>query len=396
MPDNFTELIESFTAAEASIQSLFNRDHDGVGIRTLIKRGGPKYATHLAEAAKFIGEVFDRRRPMWQLKEALSTDDFPLLFGDTIDRLMLAKYKAAEPVFGRFMKVTRNIRDFREVKRFRCSIGAGLTDEVGPGGDYHADAPTEAFYTFAVKKYGRRRDILWEALVNDDLDALQSAPDDLAKQAINRESHFASSNYVANTTLYGNHSVAGTVYANRFTLTLTAQNLATVLGAMGDFPGDDADGTPIVNDPIYLVVGTREMQFQAEQILNSVVVVQGTDQNGKNLATANIIPPDLRNRMQVIFDPFMRLHDPTNYKKSWYLFCDPNDGWAVEIGYLIGHDTPELYMKAANQIRLGAGAAIEGDFDTDARSYKALHVIGGSHTNAVGGWRFTAWSDGTT
>jgi hypothetical protein len=52
-------------------------------------------------------------------------------------------------------------------------------------------------------------------------------------------------------------------------------------------------------------------------------------------------------------------------------------------------------MKAANQIRLGAGAAVEGDFDTDARSYKILHVIGGSHTNAVGGWRFTAGSDGS-
>lgn len=395
MPNEFTDLIESFTAAEASIGNLFNRDKDGVGVRALVARGGPKYQTKLAEAATFIGAVFAGRRPMWQLKEALSTDDFPLLFGDTIDRMLLAKYKAITPEWNRFVKVTRTIKDFRDVKRFRASIGRGMTDGVPAGGDYAADAVDESSYSFAVAKYGRRRDILWEALVNDDLDALQSTPDDLAKQAANREAYFATSRYAGNTTLFGNHTVNGVVISNKFTLPLNAENLATVVSAMGDFPSDDADGTPIVNDPIYLVVGTRKKQMEAEQILNSLVVLQGADVTGKNLSTAALIPAQLRNRMQVIYDPFMRLLDPTTYQDSWYLFCDPADGWAVEIGYLLGHDTPELYMKAANQIRLGAGAAIEGDFDTDARSYKIVHVIGGSHTNAVGGWRFAVWSDGS-
>lgn len=395
MPNEFTDLIESFTAAEASIGNLFNRDKDGVGVRTLVARGGPKYQSRLAEAAKFIGDVFDGRRAMWQLKEALSTDDFPLLFGDTIDRMLLAKYKAITPEWNRFVKVTRTIKDFRDVKRFRASIGRGMTDGVPAGGDYAADAVDESSYSFAVAKYGRRRDILWEALVNDDLDALQSTPDDLAKQAANREAYFATSRYAGNTTLFGNHTVNGVVISNKFTLPLNAENLAAVVSAMGDFPSDDADGTPIVNDPIYLVVGTRKKQMEAEQILNSLVVLQGADVTGKNLSTAALIPAQLRSRMQVIYDPFMRLLDPTTYQDSWYLFCDPADGWAVEIGYLLGHDTPELYMKAANQIRLGGGAAIEGDFDTDARSYKIVHVIGGSHTNAVGGWRFGAWSDGS-
>ena len=395
MPNEFTELIESFTAAEASIGKLFNHGADGVGIRTLVARGGPKYEARLKESADFIADVFDGRKPMWQLKEALSTDDFPLLFGDTIDRLLLAKYKAITPEWTRFMKVTRTIRDFRDVKRFRASIGRGMTDLVGAGGDYQADAPSESTYSFAVHKYGRRRDILWEALQNDDLDALQSTPEDLAKQAVNREAYFAAGRYVGNTTLYNSHTVNGTAYLNKFTLALTPENLATVVSAMGDFPDDSTDGVPIVNDPIYIVVGTRKKQMEAEQILNSLVVLQGVDQTGPNLASAALIPANLRNRMQVIYDPFMRMLDPTHYQDSWYLFCDPADGWAVEIGYLVGHDSPELYMKAANQIRLGGGAAIEGDFDTDARAYKVLHVIGGSHTNAVGGWRFTAWSDGS-
>ena len=64
MPNEFTDLIESFTAAEASIGNLFNRDKDGVGVRTLVARGGPKYHSRLAEAAQFIGQVRTSRACM--------------------------------------------------------------------------------------------------------------------------------------------------------------------------------------------------------------------------------------------------------------------------------------------------------------------------------------------
>lgn len=395
MPNEFTDLIGSFTAAEASIGKLFNREQDGVGIRSLAARGGPKYQQRLAEAAKFIGTVFDGHRPMWQLKEALSTDDFPLLFGDTLDRMLLAKFKAITPTWQQYMKVTTTIRDFRGVERFRASIGAGMTEFVGQGGDYRSDTQTESHYSFKVAKYGRRRDILWEVLQNDDLGALQDTPGDLARQAANREAYFASSLYVGNTTLFGNHTAAdGKVYVNKLTAELNAENLAAAIGTMGEFPGDDTDGMPIINDPLYLVVGTRAMQFKAEQILNSLVVTT-TKEGLTNQPTVNLLPVEIRNRMKVVVDPYMRMSDPTNYQTSWYLFADPADGWAIEVGYLVGHESPELYMKAANQIRLGGGVAIEGDFDTDARSYKILHVVGGSHSNAVGGWRFAVWSDGT-
>ncbi|HLF28218.1 MAG TPA: hypothetical protein VJG32_17955 [Anaerolineae bacterium] len=397
MGSEFTELLESFTAEQASIQNLFNQERDGIGIRALVRSRGPKYVEQLSEAAKFIGSVFDGRRPMWHLREALTTSDFPLLFGDTIDRMLLAKYKAVTPDWQQYMRVTRTIRDFRAVKRFRCTSGAGMTDEVGIEGHYEADSVSEQSYQFTVGKYGRVRNIAWEALVNDDLDALQSTPDDLARQAINRDAHFATGLFVVNTTLYAVDHTAenGSTYSNKGTATFSAPALAAAISDMGDFPGDDEAGTPIMNDPLYIVVGTREMEMKVNQVLSSLVVTYTGAAEAGNLPMTSIIPAELRNKMKCVYNPFIRMRDPDTYKTSWYLFADPGDGWAVEIGYLNGHDSPELYMKLANQIRLGGGAAIEGDFDTDARSYKMLHVIGGNHTNAVGGWRFTWMSDGT-
>ena len=54
-------------------------------------------------------------------------------------------------------------------------------------------------------------------------------------------------------------------------------------------------------------------------------------------------------------------------------------------------------MKSPNAQLLSGGAsnAADGDFDTDSIAYKVRHVMGGSHTTAVGGWRFSYWSDGS-
>ena len=330
------------------------------------------------------------------LGEAVSTSDFPYLFGDTIDRVLLAKYVAVTPEWRDYMKVS-NVPDFRDVKRFRCTPGRGILPTVAQGQSYSADKPSEQTYSFGVQKRGSVRNIFWESLVNDDLGALSDTPSDFARAAQNTEYYVATSQFAANTTLYATtHAVNGTNYSNKGTAALTAPNLALAISAMGNYPGDDDDSTPIMNEPIYIVVGTREMQFKAEQILNSVIVTYTGAADAGNLPTANILPQNLRSRMQVRYNPFLRLLD-ANYQTSWYLFADPGNGFAVEVAFLSGYEAPQLFMRAGTQMMLGGGlvSPMEGGFDNDAVDYKVRHVIGGSHTNAVGGWRFTYMSDGT-
>lgn len=329
-------------------------------------------------------------------REAISTSDFPLLFGDTIDRILLAKYLAHPATWRDYMKVS-TVRDFRDVKRFKVSPGRGLLPVVAEGTSYTLDKPSEATYSFAVDKYGNVRPIFWEALVNDDLGALADVPSDFAFMAAQTEWYQSSSLFVANTTLYNvAHAFQGTNYSNFGTAPLTAESLAAALSAVGDFPGDDADGTPVMNDIHYIVVGTREMEFRANQILNSPLVIYTGASDIGNLPTDNIIPPNVRNAIQVRYNPFMRLLDGTNYQTSWYLFSEPAMGYAVEFAFLAGFEAPSMFVRAESQTMLGGMASpSEGGFDNDAIDYKVRHVMGGSHTNAVGGWRFTYWSDGT-
>lgn len=388
MANQLLDLIESFDAAQASIQRLFNAQQDGTGVRGLARSRGPAYQSRLTEAVKFIGQVFEGKRPMWQLKEALSTSDFPLMFGDTIDRVMLAKYKSQPGVWRQFIK-TSTVQDFRTAKRFKATRGAGILDDVGPGGSYKADAPSELSYSFAVSKRGRRRDILWEALINDDLNALQEAPDDLAYQAANTENYVASSFYVANSTLYATSGGGRPTGGNKGTGKLTIENLELAINQMALFR--DENGQPILNTPRYLVVPPA-LELTARKILQSITLTY-TGTTDQTLATKNA----LQGMLEPVVDHWIPILDTTNGNTSWYLFSDPADGWAVEVAFLAGHETPELFMKASNQVLLGGGAVspMEGDFDTDSVAYKMRHVIGGAHTNAVGGWRFSYMSDGT-
>ena len=70
-----------------------------------------------------------------------------------------------------------------------------------------------------------------------------------------------------------------------------------------------------------------------------------------------------------------------NGSTSWFLFANPDNGRpAIEMGFLSGHEEPEIFMKAPNSMRVDGGGVdvMNGDFDNDAIEYKLRHVFGGT------------------
>src|SRR2546423_5649788 len=93
------ETLESIDAEAASVQRIF---HDaGTSVRTLKEarqRQDPTFMTGLVEAARLIAAV---KRGDWRaeypLREAITTRDFPLFFGDILDRTVGHKYRSLTP-----------------------------------------------------------------------------------------------------------------------------------------------------------------------------------------------------------------------------------------------------------------------------------------------------------
>jgi hypothetical protein len=256
--------------------------------------------------------------------------------------------------------------------------GEAILTEVKQQSEYPAASLTDGSYTYSVKKYGRRIPLSWETLINDDLDAFRDIPDRLGNAARRSEERFATDLYAGTTGPDGTFFSSGNkniVTANPVLSVSGLQTAYTVLGSQVD-----TDGAPIYIEGVTLVVPPA-LEVVANNIINATEILAaagGGDGTGNDQVRAQNW---MRNRVRVMVNPWLPIITTTNGNTSWYLFANPDAGRpAMEVGFLIGHEEPELFQKTPNAIRVGGGIVSpeDGDFDTDSTEWKLRHVFGGT------------------
>lgn len=326
-------------------------------------------------------------RHEYLLREALTTSDFPYLFGDVLDRQVLAQYKATESSWKKYVKTSTVPRLFPQIGGYRFAISGGdqRLDRVAEKGEYLASDREETRYTLYVYKYGRQFDISWETMINDDLDALKDTPMRFAKAAIRTEQYGVINQYASDT---GTHA-AGNLYddatageINGSVALLTIANLEAGLEAMAGWT--DAGGSPIMNRARYLVVPPA-LEMTARQILTSTTKMWSDNAAGPVPYPTNNVVSQMG--LELIVEPWLPIADATDGNTAWYLFADPSDIACLEAGYLKGHERPEICMKASDKVTVGGGALnpMSGDFATDNVFYRVRHCFGVTELD----WRAT-------
>jgi len=341
---------------------------------------GEGYEQKLKETVDLLSNAqnLSAHKHEYLLREALTTSDFPYLFGDVLDRQVLASYKAVDPVWKAFIKISTN-RDFKVSRRFAIAGGDQYLAEVVEKGEYLASERTEDYYDLTVKKYGRQFDISWESLINDDLGALKDTPERFARAAVRTEHRIVTGLYQDDDGTHG----AGNLYdkstaneINGSTALLTIANLEAALEAMAGFL--DANGEPIQNRAKYLVVPPA-LEMTARQILTSATkmwLAATTGQTNVPYPTTNVVS---QMGLTLIVDPYLPVLDADNGATGWYLFADPKDIAVLEVAHLKGHERPEICMKASDKVTIGGGAIgpMSGDFATDNVLYRVRLCFGG-------------------
>ncbi len=341
------------------------------------------YETKLKETIDLLTNArgLPRHKAEYLLREALTTSDFPLLFGDVLDRQVLASYKAVDPVWKQFVRMGTVPRIFPQIGGYRFGITGGdqYLAEVPEKGEYLASDRSEARYAMYVKKYGRQFDISFEALVNDDLGALKDTPVRFAQAAVRTEHRIVTGTYVHD--VAANHA-AGNLYSavageiNAVAGLLTIPNLEAGVAAMQAFL--DANGEPIMNRPKYLVVPPG-LEFTARQILTSTTKmwVESAGGAATPYPMTNVIS---QYGLILVVDPYLPVMDPVaaNGLTAWYLFAAPADIAAMECDYLTGHERPEICMKDSDKVNIGGGeiSPMSGDFATDNIFYRVRDIFG--------------------
>ncbi len=337
-----------------------------------------------------------RHRHEYLIREALTTSDFPLLFGDTLQRQVLASYKAVDPVWKKIVRTGTVNRLAPHVggKRFAIHGGNAVLPLVAEKGEYLARNKEEVKYDVYAYKRGAQFDISWEALLADDLGALKDTPEVFAWAAVNTEHWLVTSTYAGDLGTHAALNLYDNATANEInsgTLPLTIRNLERTVSLMHMFR-DRSLTIPIQNRPKYLVVPPR-LEFTARQILTSATkmwvehitrAAYDPAETQMPYPTTNVIA---QYGLELVVDPWLPIVDETYGDYSWYLFAAPSDIAAIEVDHLSGHERPEICMKASDKVSL-SGAPIgpmSGDFATDNVLYRVRLCVGANKLD----WRAT-------
>lgn len=386
------QLQEQLRAEEASIHRLFG--DAGQSVRKY--RNSAAHIRRMAETARFMEEVCNGKRPMHHLKEALTTSDFPLLFGDVIDRQMLGYYQEAPYTWSNYCR-RATVPDFRTVKRFAIDGSEAVLPIVAQEGPYPESKLVDTKYSYSVVKHGRRVPFAWETMINDDLDALKDIPMRMGKSARRSEEKFATTLFVSSTgpnaTFYSsgnknivNYQNAGSPPYTTANPALSVSSLAQALVVLAAM--QDADGEPISVEAVELVVPPA-LGPAAKNILNATQLLVGafgqTNVSGENMGSSQMVQMFtanwLQNNIRLSINYYLPIVDTTHGNTGWYLFASPQVGRpALEMGFLRGHESPEIFMRSPNAQRVGVGGEdpMNGSFDTDSIDYKIRHVFGGT------------------
>jgi hypothetical protein len=374
--------VASYTSGQATPESIYAGEGTSLSARSRSRRRGPtpQYQRAFVEALTLYRDVIrGNKRAALDFQEAMTTSDFQFLFGDIIDRQMLANYQQM-PVNWTMLARRGRVRDFRTVNRFTLDGSEAILDEVGEQSEYPAAALADGRYQYRVRKFGRRVPLSWETLINDDLDGFADIPRRLGNASRRSEERFVTSLYASATGPVSPYFSAGN--ANLTDEELSVPGLQEAFRLFGEQL--DADGAPIFVEGATLVVPPA-LEVPARNIINATEITSAVGSGPGNQTGAGVdqlrVTNWMRNRVTLVVNPWLPIVDTTTGSTAWYLFANPDAGRpAMEVGFLIGHETPELFQKHPNATRVGGGAVdpTDGDFGTDSVEWKVRHVFGGT------------------
>ena len=254
-----------------------------------------------------------------------STSDFSVTLGNTVHRVLLNSYEAAQSAI-KETSLETTVKDFRSVTNVRFSAGLELLPYL-EGGEITAGTLDEGGESLSVTKYGKLFNISLEALTNDDLGAFQKLAQLGGTGAALTEAKLFAAMVTANSgtgpTLSDSnpvfHTSHGNVAASGAVMSLTT--LGAGLTAMRRQTGPSGERINVV--PAYLLV-PPELEILANQLVTQVSAAQ----------TSNVNP--LAGRLQVLVDANL------TSAIRWYLVAKPSTPEGIKHAYLDGFPGPQV------------------------------------------------------
>jgi hypothetical protein len=409
--------LQGFAAARRNADSRHNRrvleaarlyadalagEVDPILIREAMNPRTDFIVAHLME--RYPGLYPESRNRQVGLRETMSVTDYQALFVDVLDRMYYGYYNAY-PVYNKALVRVHNLRDFRLVSRYLLDgvvtplqvLQQGGGDAaapwnqralIGPSPQDGSPATSTAPIQYQPLLYQAGTAVNWRAFVNDDLGIFRDLSNRLAIAANRGISKFISSFYCTAAGL--NSSLYQTNYHNQILVVngatvdnpkLTTQGLVDAINVLTKMR--DATGDPIiVTGRLKLWYGSN-LEGTVQNVMSALSVYvqnQGGVGNTQGFPVQFLnVQPWMIQRMDPVMDPYIPIISP-NFPNMWGVTADPmaQNRPATEVGFLNGFETPQLFTKVPNTMRLGGGVdPTLGDFYSMDQEMKIVVVMGG-------------------
>ncbi len=390
---NLPEGVDTDTPGKVVREQNADKDWDGWLQHDVVRPIRPGWHDTCLRLEEMLGHQGRWRRMPHEartlaLHMAYGTADFPLAFGDIIDRRLQARYQSQGRVLDPIFEMGTS-RDFKTANVFRMQGTVKRLQQVGELGAYGEAARYETRWQVTLTKYGKTFVLSWEAFKDDDLGIFDGVPADMADSAINTESWLQTTTFWdANGPLdayfadanEGQGGVAATAFSTA-NLAAARSELRTTTANMRNFQGE-----PILKRPRF-IINNATIETTVRQTLESTNVEwtesaggAATERGTKNIAAVLGLTHITDDWLDVVCTT------GTIADTTWALFCENIKGAVMR--RLQGVEAPELFMRSPNAVRVGGGAVspFDGSFDDDSMAWKVRHCVGRVATDMRAGW----------
>ena len=274
-----------------------------------------------------------------------STSDFPLLFSNLAGKSLDAAYAEEPHTWGPIAR-QRNLPDFKNASDL--VVAGDLTPELLlEGGEYKAGTLVEGQHQWKLATYARKITLTRQAIINDDLSAMERIPDMLGRGFRRLESNMIWALITGNAVT----SVDGLALFHANHVNTGSGAIATAgynAARKAMRKQKDLAGNTINLTPQYMIVPS-DLEATALQFLYPSGFMPNTrtgDNGPTTVQTANV---------QLITEP--RLDGSAT---QWYLACAPSQVEGIVYGYLAGEEGPTI---VTNEKRDPDGVEMLARFD---------------------------------
>jgi hypothetical protein len=350
------------------------------------------------EAAKLLeGALRGDKADQMKLREGISTSDLPVQLAPTVNKIMLQNYAEQPKVWDTF--ATRLVvDDFRPVNYMNLAYEDEGLDNAGdkfrPGslptvGEYD-EYPTAGWFSFseaefAVKKAGSRIRFSWESIINDgQISLLERLPMELARKAAGKEDEEVTKQLVTSSGLNTANFKSGNQNLLSGNPVLSLESLEAAIEAINLSTYNGRQVTPYSR---FVLVVPAALELTAKKIL--AIQQVRTETTSGNKVTSTVAGNPIAANIQIVVNPWIKkIYNNSNADKFWFLLPVPADtiNPGVVLGFLRGHEAPELRVKANGGLYLGGGAVPvrEGSFDNDDFEMRIRHIATGGFLMPTG------------